>query len=407
MLHSVLDAIPRFGFRVCIGVACERGIRRETLQDAFLSAPELGLFAIADGMGGHEAGDVAAREALAEIRLAMSSDTTQKIAKRYFDHPDLDSRRGVLERLRRVMERAHDRVRQVSRELALPCEIGTTLDLVWLLREEAFVAHVGDSRVYVVRSNAVLQLTEDHTTPVQKQYSRDEVHTTRRAVTRLVRAIGIGESVSADTLLLDLRRGDRLLLVTDGVWAAFNDESDLGQIARQGEAPSAATALATLAMDRSFDDRTALLIEIAERFVRQSTSDADAMSRDIGPVAESALFQGLSWPRILVALSVAVHVEIERDRAVAFRATGDRVAYVVLDGLVRLADGRRLGRGATLFAECLVGCEPTGEPPVCEEPVRAIRIRRDDFQEICKSDPSLAADLYRRLAEHLGRRLGR
>jgi PPM family protein phosphatase len=407
MLGEVLDAIPRFGFRVGIGVACERGLRRETLQDAFLSAPELGLFAIADGMGGHEAGDVASREALAEIRLAMSSDTTQKIAKRYFEHPDLDSRRGVLERLRRVVERAHDHVRQLTQARALPCEIGTTLDLLWLLRDEAFVAHVGDSRAYVVRANAVLQLTEDHTAPVHKRFSRDEPHATRRHVTRLVRAIGIGESVSVDTLLLDLRRGDRLLLVTDGVWAAFNDESELGQIARQGGAPSAATALATAAMERSFDDRTALLIEIAERFVRQSTSDADALSRDIGPVAESALFHGLSWPRILVALSVAVHVEIERDQLIAHRATGDRVAYVILDGLVRLADGRHLGRGATLFAECLVGCEPTAEPPVCEEPVRAIRIRRDDFQEICAADPTLAADLYRRLAEHLGRRLGR
>lgn len=407
MLHSVTDVIPRFGFRVRVGVVCEQGVRRERLQDGYLCVPELGVFAVADGMGGHQAGELAATTALDEVREAMSTETTHRVAKRYFENPDIDSRRRVLERLRRVVERAHAKVREVAVANSVPDAIGTTLDIAWLLRDEAFIAHVGDSRVYSIRTSAVLQLTEDHAAPVVMQYLRDEPHTGRRNVTSLVHAVGIGEKVFVDTLLLDLRLGDRLLLVTDGVWSAFDDEAALGQIARQGEAASAAAQLAAQAKRRSFDDRTALVIEVVQRFVRHTTSDNDAMARDIAPVTESALFSGMSWPRILVALSIAVHVELEQGQVVVHRATGDRVAYVVLDGLVRFADGRRLGSGATLFAECLVGCDPVGEPPVCEEPVRAIRLRRDDFREICMSDPTLAAELYRRLAEHLGRRLGR
>jgi PPM family protein phosphatase len=407
MLTQVLDVIARFGFRVRIGVSSERGLTRQTLQDATLSAPELGVFAVADGMGGHQAGEIAAREALDEIRLAMTRETTQKIAQRYFEHPGIDSRRLVLERLRRVVERAHDRVRQVAQSRTESAEMGTTLDVAWLLREEVFIAHVGDSRVYIIRPNAVLQVTEDHAIAAEQRFPTKEPQTSRSGVTRLLRAVGIGETVVVDTLLLDLGRGDRLLLVTDGVWAAFNDESELGRIARLGEAPEASAELVNAAAQRSFDDRTAVLIEVVERFVRHTTNDSDTMSHDIAPVVESALFHGMTWPKILVALSVAVHVEFAQGQAISHRATGDRVAYVVLEGLVRLADGRYLGRGATLFAECLVGCEPAAEPPVCEEPVRAIRIRRDDFQEICMSDPTLAAELYRRLAEHLGRRLGR
>jgi PPM family protein phosphatase len=407
MLRSVLEVIPRFGFRVRVGVACEQGLRRDRLQDAFLSVPELGVFAVADGMGGHQAGEVAATTALDEVRVAMMTETTHRIAKRYFGQPDLDSRRRVLERLRRVVERAHARVLAAAQERGVPDVIGTTLDIAWLLRDEVFVAHVGDGRAYVIRTNAVMQLTEDHAAPVAVQYLREEPHTARRNVTSLVHAVGIGEKVFVDTLLLDLRLGDRLLLVTDGVWSAFDDEAELGQLVRQGEAPGAAAALVAHAKRRSFDDRTALVVEMVQRFVRQSTNDSDAMARDIAPVTESALFSGMSWPRILVALTVGVYVELERGQNVVSRATGDRVAYVILEGLVKLANGRRLGSGATLFAECLVGCDPTGEPPICEEPVRAIRIRRDDFQEICMSDPTLAADLYRRLAEHLGRKLGR
>lgn len=407
MLLLVLEVVPRFGFRVRIGVTCERGSRRDRLEDAYLSAPELGVFAIADGMGGHAFGEVASEEALAEIRRAVDSTTTQKIAKRYFERPDLDARRRVLDRMRRVVERAHVRLRRIAADRPEPVELGTTLDLIWLLRDEAFIAHVGDSRAYIVRSNAVLQITEDHATPVANQFANEEPHTFRRGVTSLTRAIGLGDSIAVDTLRIDLRRGDRLLLATDGVWAAFHEESEIGHAARQGDAQAASAELASLAMQRSFDDRTALIVEIAERFVRHQSQDSDAISRDVAPVVESALFTGMSWPRILGALAIAVHVEFDAGQAIPHRSTGDRVAYVVLDGLVRLADGRRLGSGATLFAECLVGCDPTAESPICEERVRAIRIRRDDFQELCTADPSLSADLYRRLAEHLGRRLGR
>jgi PPM family protein phosphatase len=407
MLAAVLEVIPRFGFRVRVGASSEQGLRREMLQDAFLSAPELGVFAIADGMGGHSAGEVAAKEALAEVHRSMSADKTHRISKRYFERPDLDSRRMVIDRLRRVVERAHGHVRELARQNGENCQMGTTLDVAWLLREEVFIAHAGDSRAYVIRPNAVLQLTEDHSTPVVSSFRAEEPHTNRREVTSLLNAVGIGETIRIDTVLLDLRRGDRLLLVTDGVWTAFDDELDVGRLGREGNAAQAAAALVAFAKGKSYDDRSALLVEVVERFVRHTTSDSDAMARDIAPVAESALFAGMAWPRILSALAVAVHVEMDPGQAITHRSASDRVAYVVLDGLVRFPDGRRLGRGATLFAECLVGCEPVGDPPVCEEPVRAIRIRRDDYHELCASDHGLAAELYRRLAEHLGRQLRR
>lgn len=404
MLDLVADVIPRFGFRVQVGVACEQGTRRQILEDAFLAAPELGLFAIADGMGGHQAGEVASREALVEVRAAMQSPTTLKVAKAYFERPSLEARRKVLERLRRVIERAHAHVREVAKEQKLLRDIGTTLDVVWLLREEVFVAHVGDGRVHVVRPNTVLQLTEDHTV-TQSRLAHG--HSTRRTSTSLAHAVGVGESPRIDTVMLELRRGDRLLLVSDGVWSVFEDEAELGHCGVNLVAQDAAIQLAArAAQSGSLDDRTALVIEIQERFARQVNADTDAIARDIGPVAECDLFCGMTWPRILAALSVAVHVEFEAGAAIAPRAAGDQVGYVILDGEVQLGERKILGKGATLFAESLVAAEPTGAAK-CVDRVRALRIRRDDFHEICAADPLLAVELYRRLAVHLGKRLGR
>lgn len=405
MLDPVADVIPRFGFRVRAGAACEQGTRREILQDGFLIDAEHGAFAIADGMGGHQAGEVASREALQEVRDAIASTVSLNVAKRYFERPDLASRRCVMDRLRRIVERAHEHVRQVAKGRHLLRDIGTTLEVLWLIREEVFVAHVGDSRAYVIRPAAVLQLTEDHAAPLGR---RSDTALGRRATTSLIHAVGVGDLPRIDTVMLELRRGDRLLLATDGVWASFQDEAALGQVGRSGEAREAANALVTEAIQNgSADDRTALVVEILERFAKQSNTDADAAVRDITPVAECALFHHLSWARILSALSVAVHVEFEPGEHIPHFAAGDRVAYVVLDGVVLTTDGRHLGCGATLFAECLVGSEPAGDDPGCEQRVRTLRIRRDDYQEICRSDPRLAAELYRRLAEHLGQRLAR
>lgn len=405
MLEPVADVIPRFGFRIRAAAACEQGIRRDILQDGFLIDAEHGAFAIADGMGGHQAGEIASREALQEVREAIASTASLNVARRYFERPDLASRRCVMDRLRRIVERAHDHVRKIAKDRHLLRDIGTTLEVLWLIREEVFLAHVGDSRAYVIRPATVLQLTEDHTTPLNQI---SDAAPARRAITSLVHAVGVGDAPRIDTVMLDLRRGDRLLLATDGVWASFEDEAAIGRAGRPGDAREAASALVTEAVrNGSTDDRTALVVEILERFARQSNNDADAAVRDITPVAECALFHHLSWAKILSALSVAVHVEFEPGENVPHFAAGDRVAYIVLDGTVRTAQGRILGSGATLFAECLVGSEPASDDPRCEQRVRTLRIRRDDYQEICDSDPRLAVELYRRLAEHLGQRLGK
>ena len=87
---------------------------------------------------------------------------------------------------------------------------------------------------------------------------------------------------------------------------------------------------------------------------------------------------------------------------VARAVASDLVSYIVLDGVVRYPDGRRVGAGALLYAESLVGVLGQGDAPVCEQTTRLLRVRADDFAEIC-SDPRLASELYRRLAMHLAR----
>jgi protein phosphatase len=402
--RAVTQVIPRFFFRVDIGTATAMGLRRSVLEDAFLVSEQQGVVAIADGMGGLHGGDRAARAALDEVAKAMAAETTQCVAQQYVASPDLETRRLVRKRLVRVVERANEAVFRLGEDQTPPGRLGTTLDIAWLLREEVFLAHVGDSRVYLIRPNAVLQVTEDHSESTRVG-TPDPSRSRRGEPMRLTNAVGLAEQVNVDTVLLELRRGDRLALLTDGVWSALPSEGELDRLARGCSTDRAARNLIEFAAGTSYDDRTAVVLECIDRFVRHRSKSSGSLASAIEPIAESALFVGMAWAKILAVLSIAIQVEFEAGTRILPWFANDRVTYIVLEGVVGRGDGKRLGQGATLYAEGLVGCEPSGEPFECEDLVRAIRIRREDFHEVCATDPVLAAGLYRRLAEHLGRKL--
>ncbi len=397
--------LPSFGYRVQVAAHSEQGARRAVLEDAYLVEPELGVFAVADGMGGHAAGEVASRSALDEVKQAILSDTTAQIKRRYLAQPDLDARRRLLTRLARVVERAHERLLTMGGVNPEYQGMGTTLDILWLLRDQAFLAHVGDSRVYLARSTAVLQLTQDHTDYALVPQSRTRLNSTPLAPSRLLRAIGLGDAPLPDTVLVDLHPGDRFLLATDGLYGALRNEEEIGACMRSGSCEEAVSSLIQRAQQHGRDDATAVIVEIGDRLVGYGNR-ARVSLQDQTPVTQSALFTGLSIPRLMTALTVAVEVEFAVGASVPWLVASDRVAYVLLEGVVRCPDGRHLGPGGTLFAQSLVGTDPRGaELPRVEQTLRALRIRGDDFVELCRGDPWLAAELYRRLAEHLGHQL--
>jgi hypothetical protein len=150
------------------------------------------------------------------------------------------------------------------------------------------------------------------------------------------------------------------------------------------------------------DNATAIVIEVGDRFVKRNDHDRGLNAADLERARQSPLLVDLPLSFALTALSAAVEIEVSEGDSVPRVVANDLVAYIVLDGVVRYADERRVGAGALLYAESLVGVLAQGEPPICEQTTRLLRVRADDFAEIC-TDPRLASELYRRLALHLAR----
>jgi serine/threonine protein phosphatase PrpC len=183
------------------------GLVRQTNEDNGLVCEDLSLLAVADGMGGHRAGEVASRTALdtmAEYVRLNSSDIAA----------------GPIGVLKRALEAANDKIFRQSQRDPDYHGMGTTITAVLMAGEIMYLAHVGDSRAYIIHDGAIRLVTDDHSlvNELVKNggITRDEAtrHPHRNVLTR---AIGSASEVNIDFYEEPLSRGDILMLCTDGL----------------------------------------------------------------------------------------------------------------------------------------------------------------------------------------------
>jgi len=190
-----------------VAVRSDTGRVRDLNEDSYLTQEP--LFVIADGMGGHLAGDVASQTAI-EIITANRGDASS----------DLDS-------LERLVLKANEAIWGKAQADPSMHGMGTTLTLVFLDGSKGHLAHVGDSRAYLFRDGKLEQVTEDHTLVERMvkegRLPREEAarHPQRNIITR---ALGMDADVKVDTFELALRAGDRILLCSDGLNSMLSDE---------------------------------------------------------------------------------------------------------------------------------------------------------------------------------------
>lgn len=201
---------PGLGIRLSYGFATDRGLRRELNEDSFIAVEP--VFAVADGMGGHEAGEVASSICVRTLEASgiIGSRTPHVTAT------DLEE----------LIQRADQRIRTEAGGHA-----GTTLTGVVLVEESGapywLVFNVGDSRTYRLSNGTFGQVTVDHsevqelvdTGRISEEQAR--THPRRHVVTR---ALGTGDDAEADFWLMPVEEGDRLLICSDGLSGEVTDD---------------------------------------------------------------------------------------------------------------------------------------------------------------------------------------
>lgn len=302
-------------------------------EDALLVGSS--VFAVADGMGGHVAGEVASETALGAIA---------RLDGKVFADAD-----EALEALRSAVRRANEHVLGRADEDPDLRGMGTTLTVAMIEHRRLHVAHVGDSRAYLLRDAELHRLTQDHTL-VQDLVDDGQItpqeaaeHPQRSVITR---AIGVAEDLEVDAATVSLQRGDRILLCSDGLTNVVGEREiaveldgaadletaidDLIEWANERGGPDNITAVA-LAFD---DDR------IGEAAARTTGEITPIAAPDAVRVNTREEEEGDDWAGRLGKLGISGRVGRSRRSA---RSSPTRRAAVVLLGLVVLAVAVALG----------------------------------------------------------------
>ena len=243
------------------------GRKRQINEDAFFRDDERGFYVVADGVGGHNKGEIASREAVEQLRMWVygASHDLDRLCDRV-----LAGDTECVWDIRRLLESGVKSACYMVFGMAeLDPEkkgMSTTLSALLLRANLAFAVHVGDSRVYRVRQQTVLQLTEDHTLINYKvKHGMMTKAEAEKAAGKnvITRAVGHKDYVQVDTVNIDVAAGDRFLLCSDGLHGYFTSDGEVAELCSDGSLEECAEAAVALANQRGGKDNiTAVVIEV-------------------------------------------------------------------------------------------------------------------------------------------------
>ena len=282
-----------------IGVKTDVGRRREVNEDSFLVHEP--LFVVADGMGGHVAGDIASSTAIDTIKEQSSSARAED--------PNT---------LAALVLAANSRIWEKAEGDSTLRGMGTTCTLLLLDSSKAQFAHVGDSRAYLLRGGTLTQITEDHTLVgrmvKEGRLSADDAerHPQRSIVTR---ALGVDSEVEVDLLTVDVVEGDRILICSDGLSSMIDFDTIASLLTQESDPQVAAERLVDAANEAGGEDNITVVIvdigaEDSQGAGASTESRRESTAESPGSIAGSAAAPSSS--ELTYAGAVAAPPEPER-----------------------------------------------------------------------------------------------
>jgi PPM family protein phosphatase len=240
--------------RVSLTGTTDVGRVREANEDDFLVGTS--IVAVADGMGGHLAGEVASHTALEPVKA--------------LDGTVFDDHETAIDALREAVIRANETVSKMAEDEPTYRGMGTTLTAALIEGRRLHVAHVGDSRAYLLRHGELAQITDDHTLV---QHLIDEGQITREEATThpqrsiITRAIGVSRDIEVDAVSIELEPGDQILLCSDGLTGVVGDADIAAELLRGDDPDETLQRLVAAANAGGGPDNiTAVLLRYGEPF---------------------------------------------------------------------------------------------------------------------------------------------
>jgi serine/threonine protein phosphatase PrpC len=230
-------------------VRTDVGLRRRANEDRFAVADNLGFYLVADGMGGHTAGqiasDLAAQSAVAALETLAGGAAS------------------LTEKLRHAVAVANREIFDTAQEKPHLAGMGTTLVALLAGGDRIALAHVGDSRAYLIRAGKIRQLTDDHSLVAELVRRREiTAHAAKGHPHRhvLTRALGVRRTVEADLAEMTPAAADIFVLCSDGLTGHVSDAEIAAEVEQAPDLDTACERLVALANSRGGEDNTTVML---------------------------------------------------------------------------------------------------------------------------------------------------
>jgi len=245
---------------------------RDNNEDAYLVMPEHNLYVVADGMGGHACGEVASGYTIESLRLFFSDERITEQVRAAHTRAVANLPRESREvsyhalRLRKAVESANLSVFRLAQQHESLRDMGTTIVATYFVGNRCYISHVGDSRVYRIRSRKIQQVTEDHS--LVNEYLRMNILRPEDVAAFpyhnvIVRALGLHERVAVDLTFTATRHGDVYLLCSDGLTDLVSDDEICDLVSSAHSMDEAGQALVDRANELGgHDNSTVVLVRV-------------------------------------------------------------------------------------------------------------------------------------------------
>ncbi len=381
--------------------ATDVGRVRDHNEDNFLVDKKLGLFMVADGMGGHAAGEVASAICVRTVHEELKKERDligdyvagAKGAKKV-------TPKDIVALLEHAVQSACLKIHEEAQGDQNKRGMGTTLSAILMLGQQGFIAHVGDSRIYMMRAERIQQVTEDHTVYNELikrgKLTKEQIEKVGPKANAITRAVGVYERVDVDTLVIEVLPGDAFVLASDGLTGYLDSPEELREpLLLEGDA--SVKKLIVLANERGGKDNiTTIVVRIGtEGVLDEARAQRLALKREV--LAKMPLFGRLTERELLrVMQSVEVHA-YEPDQVVMKEGDRGDELFIVLQGKVRVVRGgetlTRLGVGEHVGEMSLIRSVPRSATVTSDGKSELIAIRRTEFFEILRKEHEIAVKM--------------
>ncbi len=368
--------------------ATDIGRQKAHNEDAFTICEEVQLYLVCDGVGGLSAGDVASKMACQSIVAEIKKNDSP--INNYKKEMSLENRDLLIDHISSAISIASHKIWKFSQHENNKNQMATTLVMALIINDNAFIAHVGDSRLYLFRKNEGFLMTEDHSYVnelIKHGVLAEEKAKNHPQAKVITRALGFQELVKIDTLHIELEKADRLLLCSDGLHHYFEMQDLQNLIQNSDNKKFNAEAIALANKKGGHDNITSLLITFGDPSETQQNSE---VSQKIATLKKLDLFKTLSFKELSKVLEIIKVKSFPEKKLILHEGDMGDEMFIILTGSVDVLIANKkiktIQKGSFFGEMALVDKEIRSASIIANENTRTLIIQRTELLQLFRKE---------------------